>query len=123
MESVCTSGILLAYKLSVSAGTYTVHCSVLAIPNSLPDLQNNNPMHFPRPLIHITKLDFYGVEYTAAVEDIPSKPTREEMWQAWRESKKGTSWDTGPVDSKGHHGTLPVTAIELYNELELLKHQ
>lgn len=75
-------------------------------------------MHFPRPLIHVTKLDYNGVEYTAAIEDIPLKPTREEMWVKWREMRERNEavkvYGVASIDTK---------AVNNYNEVELLKHQ
>lgn len=78
-------------------------------------------MHLPRPIIHITKSDYNGVEYTAAVEDIPLKPTREEMWVKWRETQRVNEAWRATRNDKRQHGTIPIKQIELYNELNLEK--
>lgn len=74
------------------------------------------------PLKQVTRTDVNGVAYTATAEDIPVKPTREELWASWREMQAVNEAYRASV--KGH-GTQRVNteAVERYHDLELLKQQ
>jgi hypothetical protein len=77
-------------------------------------------MRLPLDIKHIIATDYFGQEYIKAVEDIPVKPTRAELWAAWRDTQAVNEAFKAAYQREGQHGSINETAVNNHFENELL---